>query len=349
MKSIERFSGISFGADPEFFFVNKKGKVVGSERVIAKKGYSKEGSNSGKIIRDGVQAEFNIRPSTCRQSFAWSLSALFKWAKERAKKKGLDISFKQLVKVDKKELMSLSPESRMFGCEPSYNVYEKDGMSKPVGENPEEYLFRCAGGHIHLSCSYDDSKETLKKTLQNAKELIPIMDIVVGNTCVLMDRGRGNKERRRTYGRAGEYRQPIYGIEYRVLSNFWIRDYKLVSLVLGLCRIAVSVVRNSTKGCNYAKKLRELVKQEDIINAINKNDKKLALKNFNKIKKFLKQILPTNYGLAFDKYRIPKFEKFIKKPITFWFKSNPLAKWTRVSGDVAAIGWERFADGVIHK
>ena len=71
---------------------------------------------------------------------------------------------------------------------------------------------------------------------------VKILDIVVGNTCVIMDRAPSQVERRKVYGRAGEYRLPAHGIEYRTLSNFWLRSYQLTHLVFSLARFAINIL-----------------------------------------------------------------------------------------------------------
>ena len=53
----------SMGCDPEFFLKDKEGSTIGSEKFIPKGGIRVGGS---KFIIDGVQAELNPAPSTCR-------------------------------------------------------------------------------------------------------------------------------------------------------------------------------------------------------------------------------------------------------------------------------------------
>ena len=57
----------TIGCDPEFFFATKgkNTKIIHSGKVI-KDDSTKLGANSCPIIRDGVQAEFNPRASSCR-------------------------------------------------------------------------------------------------------------------------------------------------------------------------------------------------------------------------------------------------------------------------------------------
>ena len=66
---------ISLGCDPEFFF-SKKGKVIGSEKVLPENGLC-DSSGYGKIVMDGVQAEINPSPSTCRASLGYNIRNCF--------------------------------------------------------------------------------------------------------------------------------------------------------------------------------------------------------------------------------------------------------------------------------
>ncbi len=71
---------VYLGCDPEFFF-EREGKIIGSEHVIdinaglaittyddTKTGST--GSGASKFVVDGVQAELNPRPDTCRERLA---------------------------------------------------------------------------------------------------------------------------------------------------------------------------------------------------------------------------------------------------------------------------------------
>jgi len=338
MKKIH-IKNITLGCDPEFFF-SKNGKIIGSEKVIK--------NNNSQIIIDGVQAELNPSASSCRQSLAEHISSCFRSLNEMIKKDDtIKIDTATTIKIDPKELKSLSKNSQRFGCAPSKN---KDGDGKIKIKDASKYYYRSAGGHIHLG-SYE-----------NPKILVPILDIIVGNTCVLIDRDKGNIIRRKIYGKAGEYRTPPHGLEYRTLSNFWLRDYKLMSFVMGLARMAVSIVDSSkiyktkggsflwwkrkgkTIGHNYAKQLLDVVNMKDINKAINTNDYKLALKNFKKIEPILNEIIPTRDAWSvlapLDKTNIKYFKYFAKKGLNYWFKNNDIINhWTKCS---KAVGWETF-------
>ena len=362
------------GCDPEFFFANADGTIVGSEKIM-ETGHIGE-KNGSKCVIDGVQAELNPLPSTCREGLASQISYCFKNLKAHfdAKKINVAVKVDPLVDITRDELNSLSDKSKVFGCAPSVNIYE--GGESKIKVDPKKYLKRSAGGHIHLGNALDgwlkppyteeqhkityastiNVARHLKRTLSEIPEItIPILDIVVGNTCVLLDRFEGNKERRANYGRVGEYRVKPYGLEYRSLSNFWLRSYPLMSFVMGLSRYAIHLVDQSTPDNDYVKALFEAVDRKNIVKAVNENDFDLAYANFKKIEPIL--LDAAGSGDYPDRYypikrsTIHLFHHFIKrinrKGLNYWFPEEPLAHWCveyRKQG-----GWEVFATGVIAK
>lgn len=343
------YKSVVFGADPEFFF-GKKGVVVGAEKVLPKEGLRQLFMNwqSGKlepqgnplVIIDGVQGEFNFTEATCRQTFASGIINSFVLLNEVAKAKKVELSFAQMVEITEEELKSLSPESQQFGCAPSNNIYGE--MKNPIVD-ASKFFYRSAGGHIHLG--HGDQKD-VAAILANPEVLVPLLDIIVGNTCVLIDRDPGNVERRKVYGRAGEYRLPKHGLEYRTPSNFWLRSYQVMSLVLALSRFAVCVAGNK----KATEEVMGLVNMYDIQKAINTNDAELAQKNFDKIKEVLSSIsiYDTNTSLffPFEGIRLAQFEFFVSKGLDHWFKTDILTHWLSQPRD-REVGWEGFVESMV--
>lgn len=341
---------IQFGCDPEFFFT-RRGKVIGSERVldmetgllIPRPLGSKNASMANmesKFIVDGVQAELNPRADTCRARLGNEISHCFTVLREELKKdKTISVCFNNTVKVPKKELESLDKRSRILGCSPSFNTDEQ--ISGKLPENAATKPIRSAGGHIHLGRG-----DITVKAFDNPPRLVNMLDIIVGNTCVMLDRDEGNVERRKTYGRAGEFRVPAHGIEYRTLSNFWLRSYPLYSFVMSISRLAVSIIENSTPENDIEKDILDLVNMEDIHKAINTNDLKLATANFNKIKDYLSEINSDYTGYMYTDYpftpvRVKGFEYVVKKGIDKLFKEDPIDHWANLP-EAHTCGWENF-------
>ena len=89
-------------------------------------------------------------------------------------------------------------------------------------------------------------------------------DLILGVASVLMDKGHLRKE---LYGKAGAVRFKPFGIEYRVLSNFWTLDPKKIEWVYdGVDRVLEMV----SAGVDFDES------KDAIISAINNNDAALA-------------------------------------------------------------------------
>jgi len=353
---------VNMGCDPEFFFT-RKGKVIGSEKVLPQEGLKSTEYWGGKFVIDGVQAELNPSPSTCRAAVGNAIRACFKDLHTKILKDNAELSadFSQCIEVSKEEMDSLSEKSKIFGCAPSTNIYN-EGKCKTsvIAVDPKKYRGRSAGGHIHLgiyptanysySYGYDDnnSKNNLEKEyLKLAEILVPVLDIVVGNTCVLIDRAESNKERRKVYGKAGEFRTKSYGIEYRTLSNFWLRSHQLTSFVFSLSRLAVHLVQQSTKENDYVKALFDAVKREDVVKAINENDFDLAMKNFKAIEDILVMACEGNFGnYPFSRGHMNHFYYFVNKGVDHWFIKDVMKHWIDCP-ETHGHGWERWLECVV--
>jgi len=339
---------VVLGADPELFLA-KRGRTVGSEKVIPEEGLKTE--RDDKVIRDGVQVEFNPTAQSCRQFLAQHMASCFKTLHKSLENTGLKISYDATVEVTKAEMRSLSPGSRKFGCKPSKNAYHEGEYLNEV--DGETFMQRSAGGHIHLG--FYEGTEHNSKTMKNLMKkhpatLVKLLDYVLGNTCVLLDRDPGTKERRKMYGKAGEYRTPKHGLEYRVLSNFWIKDYKLMSFVFGLARQAMSIAYSSVEGAHGASKtspdfMAEIfaaVPEKDIIKAINQNDAVLAMRNFKKIRPILERITQTGDSFALHKDNIPRFLYLVEQGIDAYIAKDTTKHWLTLS-TAHGNGWESFS------
>lgn len=308
---------ITFGCDPEFFF-RKDGEVIGAEQILPRTGLEITGCAS-KIIIDGVQAELNPHPSACREVMGKFIGESFRVLREHMKTYArVGIDFTQTIKLSDGDFNRLSDDSKKFGCMPSKNAADGGKVGK-INVNPETYRFRSAGGHLHIG---DGGSHVVQAVLQDPVRLVRMMDILVGNTCVLIDRDPGNVERRKVYGRAGEFRTPPHGVEYRTLSNFWLRSYQLMSLVMGLARHAVIIVAN-----NRDAEFVERVNMDEIYRAINTNNFSLALRNFKKIERLLLEITPETDEYPIHKEVIKDFRHFVKKGVGHWFKEDPCDHW----------------------
>lgn len=345
---------VIFGADPELF-LTKDGAIIGAEKVIGAEGlegsaldvsngYSAKGQKL--VVLDGVQVELNVLPFSCRQSFSNSIQTAMKRLKEHLLTlKDVSASFDAVVDVEQKELDSLSDNAKVLGCAPSNNAYDK-GAS--IGVNAATYTKRSAGGHIHMGLANTPM-------MAHRERSVPILDILLGNTCVMIDRDPGAAERRKVYGRAGEFRLPKHGLEYRTLSNFWLRSYPLTSLVTALARQALSVIWVTNFGnalqWNAEQELLSRVKMNDIREAINTNNLDLAKKNYyGGVKPFLEEFTK-GYHSGLNHLNLDLFDHFLlrieEQGLKYWFPEEPLTYWTKPGWISSGNGWERFIVGEV--
>lgn len=272
-------SSFTIGADPEFFLESKKtGKLVPSQSrvegtkdepkllkskilgVVPSASYGVDAKYTKYYVqRDNVAAEYCIPPAVSSMGFASRIEDGINLAFGSipfAKRKNLAISKKSSGIFEERHLNN--EEALNFGCDPDYNAWTAtQNVIDKSGVNPG---FRTAGGHIHVGYR-------ALTPGQNPLALVRAMDLYLGVVSVLYDT---DNERRKLYGKAGAYRPTKYGIEYRVLSNFWIFNPEYTRWVFSA----------TNEAFNYALS-HPMIEPDSVLGnniqlAINNSDKELA-------------------------------------------------------------------------
>lgn len=321
---------VTYGCDPEGFFRGKDGELIGSEKVLGNTPSTVMPGYIGTIVRDGVQFEIHPNSVTNRQFLIRYIGYCVTHLYTIATNKGAVVSWDMLVDVTRELLDSLSEDSRVLGCSPSLNIYG----DKPLKCNPQTYLKRSAGGHAHFGVSWPAVYEPYKQGLANDERyrLPHLFDIFVGNSCVLLDRDEGEIERRENYGRAGEYRLPNYGIEYRTPSNFWLRSAPLADFIFGMGSMAIAVLGHTIAGVHdFEQELVDTVNIEQVALAIDTNNFELAKQNLENIRPFFNKFVEAGtFPLGPD--TLDRFiglgEVIDKKGLAEVFPEDPLKHWS---------------------
>jgi hypothetical protein len=242
------------GADPELFLKNTQGKLVS---VLGKLGGTKQ--NPLQIIdlpkgftlqEDNVAVELGIPPASTPNEYKAFLHTCMQRALQALP--GHEFSRESAASFDMEELEH--PMSWVFGCEPDFNAWTGKENVKPYCE---DITLRSAGGHIHVETDVDKNS------------MVQAMDYYMSIPSVLMDTG---EKRKQLYGKAGACRYKPYGIEHRVLSNFWIFEDKTIDWVWRNTAKAEQAVKDGT--INNIQ-----VMGDEIQRIINENDK-TAAQNF---------------------------------------------------------------------
>lgn len=337
--AIQRMPNVTFGCDPEAFF-EKGGQIIGAEKVIPEKGLGGQsiyGDGKPSVVLDGVQFELNPGAFFSPRDLGTVIARSFKVISERLKLvEGVTVSFKPVVEVTRAELDSLSEKSRILGCAPSKNLWGAEA----INVDPVTFQQRSAGGHVHLGLTppiYGNQTSYPGSCEDNRWRLVAILDVLLGNTCVMLDRDMSQVERRKNYGRAGEFREPKHGLEYRTLSNFWLRNYALMEFVMGMAQFGADVLMTTLmSGEDLESELMDKLELDQVVEAINKNDFNLARSNWNKIKGFITKYSSEKPDYPFYAINLAKFDKLAdlidQKGIETVFPENPLTAWTKTGG-----------------
>lgn len=198
---------LTLGADPEVFWRNNQNELISAVGKIG--GYKQMPRDLGEgyaILEDNVAAEFNIPPARSFIQFNHNIHQGIIHVDSFAKKHGLSLSRVASGRFSDEELQT--PEAQEFGCDPDFNAWQGGAIND--SPSAADSNFRSCGGHIHVG--YDVNKA-------DRLQVIRSMDLFLGVPSVILDT---DKERKVLYGKAGAYRPKMYGVEYRVLSNFWI-------------------------------------------------------------------------------------------------------------------------------
>lgn len=277
------------GCDPELFAVRQAGKVskriaaVPSTLILAEGKVVGPSSSYGAysyLTRDGVQIELHAGGvSGCRQSLGVYLRETFrvldatvKTARHTLKDPSITASFQPMVTLSSRDMAKLPPDARELNCKPSLNAYGREAILR----DGSTYPIRTASGHLHLgSRLFQAGHIDMDKAVQ-------LFDLWVGVPCVLVDQDPSQAIRRETYGRAGEYRLPPHGLEYRVPGNFWLKDYRLMSFVFALAKQATAIcealipAKSTLRPCINSKRIYEMlmgkVDLTEVERVINTND-----------------------------------------------------------------------------
>ena len=215
VKSLPSKEGFTFGCDPEVFIVDDKGQPVSAEGIIPGTKEEPFRVDNGWVQVDGMAGEFGIDPATDFDSFNDRISSVLGQMKKMLPK-GHSLSIVPSVEFPESVFVSASEKAKELGCNPDFNAWTGDVHPPPDTSNHPR--LRTAAGHIHIGWgdgfSLDDPQH-----IMNCQDLAKQLDWYLGAWSLKIDT---DDKRRLLYGKAGAIRYKPYGVEYRVLSNFWL-------------------------------------------------------------------------------------------------------------------------------
>jgi Phage phiEco32-like COOH.NH2 ligase-type 2 len=304
---------LTLGSDPEFFLQDKTGVFRSAIPIV--KGTKEKKLNLGNghwAFYDNVLAECNVKPGASEDEVYVNFGDCFR---RLAKAVQPYILVPQAsARFDASECTH--PDAKVFGCEPEYCAYDLCQVQAPSCED----TFRSGGGHIHLGAS-DESYPLLAKIKEEDDRtdrdwgrvwVVRMLDLFVGIPSLFLDHDVTSAARRKLYGHAGTHRpKEEYGVEYRAVSNFWMRTPRILSLVYKLCMFTVKFVEEH----GYERMWKDIdscfgYNVADLRKAINESDKDLASSLLNGV---VKEYLPANLMREIFKFAEPQNTNFYRE------------------------------------
>jgi hypothetical protein len=271
----EEYTSFSIGSDPEIFLM-KGDEVFPAFQFLPSKKEAKVQANTGyrtgafyqrTPFWDGFQAEFCAQPKECLMYFTLGMRKCLEGLAMRAGEKGAKLTMRNVLRIPDSMLLSAEQEHVALGCSPSENIYDDHGIQV---ENPRKLKYRFAGGHLHFGKWFPEKPPEYAKIVNTLDSILAVWAVGVAANI-------DSPIRRKYYGLAGEYRTPTYkksseygkdllGVEYRVLSNYWLCHPAICHATWEVARACVKLAHTKYRDLWVADKdlVREIVNNCDV-------------------------------------------------------------------------------------
>lgn len=243
--------GFKFGCDPELF-VFRKGELVSAHDLLPGTKRDPFKVKQGAVQVDGTAAEFNTDPASTFEEFNDNIETVLSELRALLPKDA-ELRAVSAVRFTKEVFDKLPPVARELGCSPDFDAWT--GRVNPPPHLPNDPYLRTASGHLHIGWTDDGDMASLQHILA-CQDLVKQLDWYLGSWSLAKD---PDNTRRSLYGKAGACRYKPYGVEYRVLSNFWVLDPSLRLAVWNRMVSAISGMRNGFLPNELPKDLSEML------------------------------------------------------------------------------------------
>jgi hypothetical protein len=227
----------TIGTDPEMFASKGKRWVSAIPLIKGTKENPDPLPNGGTVSHDNVAVEFTIEPAQSKKEFVQNIGDALQDVKDFLPKE-VSLNIVPSAVFGRRELKH--KKAKQFGCSPDYNAYTRQKNIVPQGA--EKRKLRTCGGHIHVGFVEGTENKVLQIPIGKA-HLIKMMDLFHGIFSTVLDFSPEAVKRRTLYGKPGCYRDTDYGVEYRTLSNYWLKSPQLVKLIYHLTDDVLKLIR----------------------------------------------------------------------------------------------------------
>ena len=246
---------ILLGADPEVFY-KKDGSLVSAHGLVKGTKETPYPVCNGAVQVDGMALEFNIDPASTSDEWVFNLESVMAQLSDMVEG-SIDIS--PVAEFGYEYINKQPEEARVLGCEPDYNAWT--GGVNPAPDMDTD--FRTGAGHIHIGFT-EDCVETSDNHMELCERIVKQLDARLGLVSLILD---PCTKRRELYGKAGAYRPKTYGLEYRVLSNFWLKSGEMMHWVYSTVHEALEDTRSGILWEDKYPDIAEIINRSDVESA----------------------------------------------------------------------------------
>lgn len=210
------------GCDPELFVRMKDGTYMSGHDLIPGTKHMPYLVSRGAIQVDGVALEFNTFPAETADEFIETIDIVIGQMESIARENArfeFDVVNTPTATFDEKYFNALPAVTRALGCTPDYNAYTGKENEPPATSEP----FRTGSGHLHIGWTEGQDphdREHFFECIDRVKQLDACLYLV----SLLWD---SDNKRRSLYGKIGAFRPKHFGVEYRPMSNAWVRNHEI--------------------------------------------------------------------------------------------------------------------------
>jgi hypothetical protein len=244
------------GTDPEVF-LRQEGQLVSAFGLVEGTKFKPHLVDNGAVQVDGMALEFNIDPADSLDSWMFNIKSVM------AQLGGMvdgELIASPVAEFGAEYIAAQPFEATELGCDPDFNAWT--GQENP---KPDENLpFRTGAGHVHIGFT-DGVDASDPNHFELCCKIAKQLDLYLGIPSVLMD---DCTKRREMYGQAGAFRPKSYGLEYRVLSNFWLQSEEYTAWVFNTVHKALNSYMNNGPSFELYTDLEEVINTSDTAQAV---------------------------------------------------------------------------------
>ena len=216
---------MKIGADIECFLRDSDDQIINAANQIKQSRENPYKKQKIKIHHDNVLAEFSIPVCENGKEFFINITNGLYLLEKLSHPYKMDFSAASSIS----DAIMKDKNATENGCNDETNAYTLT-LNTEIESFIKNSKFRTCGGHIHIG--FEENDELLDPIIKPL--FIYMLDLFLAIPSVIIERDITQVIRRQAFGKAGSYRSKNYGLEYRVLSSWWVTKPEYIAMIYNI-------------------------------------------------------------------------------------------------------------------